>query len=315
MKSIKLLLSFIVPILLLSIFNACSKEQNIRQSNTSKFMDSKTTRDLIAFKTSLHQKSTGNMDLDSAIWHIEGLLNLDNANNTHRFINLIQIKDSIVVVPENGVLTTCQIFQVYSRFQEKIDSILFNNPLFHADIADVHKTIAALKDNSETLIMDASLGEDEILTNYQPFGTTDNWLWHDQLGKCSGGWTGLDARIMLQNRFNNPVGGTPVGYFTDVVMNTAYPYESQFSDPNNPNGHGHMIFTGGSWSPCTCIPYNEMNYYLGTFDFIKADKQPTGKSFSSMTVVTDLIPGGSGGPGFYYYKLYYGIFHNGSNPE
>ncbi|MEI7897185.1 MAG: hypothetical protein WCJ26_09130, partial [bacterium] len=269
---------------------------------------------LLAFKTALHQKSTGNMAVDSAIWHIEGLLNLDNANNAHRFINLIQIKDSIELVPNNGSLTMEQISMAYSVFQEKIDSAIFVNPLFHADIADVHKTISSLKDNSETLILEASLGEDEILTNYQSFGPTDNWLWHYQLGKCSGGMVGLDARIMLQNRFNNPVSGTPVGYFTDVVMNTAYPYESQFADPNNPNGNGHMIFTGGSWSPCTCIPYNEMNYYLSTFDFIKADKQPTGKSYSSMTVVTELIPGGGSGPGFYYYKLYYGIFHNGINP-
>ncbi|MDP1623689.1 MAG: hypothetical protein Q8M08_15290 [Bacteroidales bacterium] len=301
---------------LFGTFQACTKEKSKPvASNEKNTQDARITRILLAFKTNLLQKSTGSMEMDSAIWYTEGLLNLDNANNTHQFINAFSIKDSMSVVPMNGSITIDQINEIYSAFQDKIDSAIGSNSTIKADAVDIYVSPTILKDGSETFYLDATIGEEVIETNYQPFGPNDNWYWYMQAGRCTGGGTPYDARILLQNRFNNPVGSSELGYFTDVEWAYLQPYA--YPDPSNPVG-GYMIFANGLYNPLTCIGYQELNYYLSVFDYLINDNLVPGKSFSHVNVKRDVIltpPPNPPLPDIYAYWMYYGVFHEGVPPD
>jgi len=309
MNSLKTIFILLIPLLFIGTFTACTKEKaKPVTSNGINSQDARTTRNLQAFKANLLQKSTGNMEMDSAIWHIEGILNLDNANNTHKFINTFSIKDSVSVVPTDGSLTTDQIYEIYAAFQNKIDSVLGTNSALKADLLYVYSPATSLKDNSQQFNLEASIGMDASQPNYQPFGPTDNWFWEYHAGRCTGGGTPWDARMLLQNRFNNPPNGIPVGYFTSVVLISVVPF--YYPDENNPVGE-YMIFANGISDPITCIGYQELNYYLSVFDYLKNDNQPAGKSFCYVNIIKDVIVG-SPLPLFYNYYMYYGVFHAGS---
>jgi hypothetical protein len=58
--------------------------------------------------------------------------------------------------------------------------------------------------------------------------------------------------------------------------------------------------------PMPCIDFNELNYYLSKFDYIKSINQPPGKTFKSVTVLDDQIPNYT--DNFWHiYNLYYGV--------
>lgn len=313
MNLLKTIYLFLITMLLFGSFQACTKEKSKPGANNEKnTQTARITRNLLDFKTNLLQKSTSSMEMDSAIWHIEGLLNLENANNPHKFINTISLKDSMSVVPINGSITMDQLNEVYSAFQNKIDAATGNNSTIKADAVDIYVSPTILKDGSETFFLDASIGEEVIETNYQQFGPNDNWYWFLQAGRCTGGGTPYDARILLQNRFNNPVGSSEIGYFTDV--NWVYIAPNYYPDPNNPVG-SYMIFDDGRYNPLTCIGYQELNYYLSVFDFLKMDNQPVGKSFSHVYVEREVAVGSPPPPQFYAYWMYYGVFHPGLPPQ
>ncbi len=313
MNSLKTIFTLLITFLIIGTFPACTKDKaKFDTNNVTITKDARITRNLLAFKTNLLQKSTGSMVIDSAIWHIEGLLNLDNANNTHKFINTISINDSAVVVPVDGSISTYQISAIFSAFQNTIDSATGNNATIKADAVDVYSSPSFLKDGSLIFYLNAAIGDEVTETNYQPFGPNDNWYWAMQAGRCTGGGTPYDARILLQNRFNNPVRSSEIGYFTDLEWAYLQPYA--YPDATNPVG-GYMIFANGNYSPLTCIGYQELNYYLSVFDYLKNVNQISGKTFSHVNVERDVVNVTPPVPDIYAYWMYYGVFHEGLPPE
>ncbi|MDP1623412.1 MAG: hypothetical protein Q8M08_13855 [Bacteroidales bacterium] len=313
MNSLKNIIILLISALFIGTFPACTKEQTKPVENKEKkTQDSRITRNLLAFKANLLQKSTGSMEMDSAIWYIEGILNLDNANNPHKFINAFSLKDSMVVIPINGSVTTDQINEVYFAFQNKLDAATGSNSTIKADAVDIYVSPTILKDGSQTFYLEATIGEEDLATSYQPFGPNDNWFWTNNAGRCTGGGTPYDARILLQNRFNNPVGSSEIGYFTDVSWAYLQPYA--YPDPTNPVG-GYMIFANGLYNPLTCIGYQELNYYLSVFDYLINDNLIPGKSFSNVIIKRDVILINPPVPDIYSYWMYYGVFHEGLPPQ
>jgi len=293
-----------------TLFYSCNKKSDITGPSTKESMDSRITRDLLDFKSNMLAKTSGEMGIDSAIWHIEGLLNLDNANNNHSFINSFSLEDSLFVTSTNEMLTMEQIISIYSDFQINITDYLQNYPGMSADLVDVNICSNELKDGNLKVKMSVVIGEPvpqlKSTKDYLPFGETDDWYWYNGYGKCTGGGTPYDASIMLQNRFNSIVVGH--GYFTDIEVK--FVYFLDYPDPDNPN-YSYMIFPYGVFAPppnCTCIGHDEMNYYLSKFDYIKANENPNnGKSYCRSLVLIDVYVGR--GVGYYDYELYYGIFH------
>jgi len=314
---LKNIFSFLVFVCIChTLFYSCNKKSELINNPGTESKDSRITRDLLDFKSIMLTKVSVEMNIDSASWHIEGLLNLDFANNTHSFINSFLLEDSVFVTSTNDMLTMEQIISIYSAFQIFITDCLQNNPGMGADLVDVNICSNELKDGNLKVKMSVVIREPNPQLKstqiYQPFGETDDWYWYNNYGRCSGGGIPYDAVIMLQNRFVSVV--IIRGYYTDVESNTAYPFD--YDDPNNPYGD-HMIFEGGELDPppnCTCIGHDEMNYYLSKFDYIKENQDPNnGKIYSTVVVEKDQFVGR--GIGFHKYIFYFGFYHEGVNPD
>jgi hypothetical protein len=82
----------------------------------------------------------------------------------------------------------------------------------------------------------------------------------------------------------------------------------QYPDTNNQYGD-YMIFeTSGIGEEPTeepCLDYNELNYYLSKFDYIKNYNKPSNKSFKSIYVYDDFALGITYWIRRHFYELYY----------
>ncbi|MCK9618703.1 MAG: hypothetical protein M0R21_12815 [Lentimicrobiaceae bacterium] len=294
------------------VIASCTKEGNnteTRQSAT----DRKVERQILAFKQKLNSnlKTGETMTVDSAVWYMEGLLNYDKANNYHNFKNLIFKKDTLQLpTNNNNSMSMIQISSVYDAYEAFIENeMALLDTTYGVDLVDISVLGSILKDGTITMVMTFSTGVNGSI-NYTLFGVTDFWYWGWNLGKCGayiGQNIGTDAADKLQQKFNNPIMAPIVyGWNSDVVMIEADPI--QYPDINNQYGD-YMIFeTSGIGEEPTeepCLDYNELNYYLSKFDYIKNYNKPSNKSFKSIYVYDDCFLGISYWIRRYYYELYY----------
>ncbi|MBL7111098.1 MAG: hypothetical protein ISS19_04070 [Bacteroidales bacterium] len=265
----------------------------------------------------MNLKISDSLVLDSAVWYLEGVLNLEYANNNHLLENQEFYHATITVLPVEGTLTMEQILNAYIYFSEKLEEINANqsNPAFTYDMIDIHFHEANLKDGAVDLEMTAASGWYST-SNYVLFGGEDYWYWGNGQGKCGNysGYVGTDASDLLQYKFNHPRSVLEPGTFIPTSIEwkdvTGYMYDDQ----NNPGPYcDAMIFyyetsiTPPPGTPEPCLDPDELNYYLSTFDYIKYDQRPVGKTFKNVEIYDDLIPNGTYNM-HHLYTLYYGVF-------
>ncbi|MBL7111096.1 MAG: hypothetical protein ISS19_04060 [Bacteroidales bacterium] len=305
----KLNLCFVIVIMLMAMIS-CQKDQEKQKQQLSK-RDIQVTNQLRDFQRSLFLKSTNPMNLEDADWHIEGLLNLEKAYNYHNFVDLQFQTDSIILVSVNGMISGDQIEQAYAYFTDLLDAYSANQgTAFGFDIIDIYSIETELKDGSVVMYMESTSGE-ELAFNYVPFSEDEYWFWGWNLGGCSGYQGSGDAAQQLQYKFNHPIAVPQGGYFTDVQVETAFGVD--YNDPNNPGPYcDYKIFfyelltPPPPGTPEPCLAYDELNFYLEQFDYIKADKKPPSKTFKCVEVIDDIIPNGTYNR-IHRYDLSYGI--------
>ena len=229
--------------------------------------------------------------------------------------NIDFYKDSTYVIPENGILTMEQINVAYLYLNTKINSLicLQTDTLYKINVIDIDMRETNLKDGTISLVMSLSGGFGTINGNYFPFASTDWWYWGFDYGKCGdyqGQSVGLDATDVLETKFNHPLIVPDPGFFTNVISTTAFPWE--YSASNNPGPSSYyMMFYYSSPTPIPppCLSPEELNFYLSTFDYIKADKRPSASLvFCNVDVIYDVIVNMTPDNGFHKYELYYGNF-------
>jgi hypothetical protein len=299
------------------IFASCSKD-GVDNNSQSPSETNKTTQKLISFRQDLFSKNGGSMTSDSAEWHLEGLLNYEQANNTHEFIQVEFLYDTLTWPASNGVISYEGLQQVYASVNELAQSMALNNgnPDYTFDVIDLQVIETGLKSGEKDVVVTISGGLPGTTPTYIGFGTDDHWYWGWKAGKCDdflGQYIGRDAAKELQDHFTN----VPFqhSYFVSVVVVLAYPWDQAFQDDNNPFGNS-MIFenTETSAGLTYCVSPEELNYYLSKFDYIKNFLKPIGKTYKTVLVEDDFIPTYSPFPIFHRYKLYYGV-NIGSNPN
>lgn len=253
-------------------------------------------------------KSTNPMTPEDADWHVEGLLNLEKAYNYHNFVDLQFNTDSIILISSNGMISGEQIEQAYSYFSSLLDSYSANQgTTFGFDIVDIHSTESELKDGSVTMYM-VSVSGDELAYNYVPFDQDEYWYWGWNMGGCNEYSGTGDAAQKLEYKFNHPIAVGEPGYFTSDQTEYAYYYE--YDDFSNPGPYGdYKIFCYDAYFPPIdepCLSPEELNFYLSTFDYIKADKQPPNKTFKCVSVTPTVGYGTE--IRTHEYALTYGVF-------
>ena len=312
---------FIICVIAIFAFSACKKE-NTGDVNYTPQTDSQNIKALIlGFKDKLDNnlKDGTAYEADSAVWYVEGLLNYEQANNAHNFSGLEFYKDSVLLNATNGEIPIQELNDAYAYFDGVIASILeqANDPLLNIDLIDVSISETGLKDGSAEMELVVSTGRG-ISTNYTLFEEDEDWYWGDDLGACGENTSNevKDAADTLEYLFNHPNSVGQGGWFTSVdtiwLDGGGYPDNGY---PGNPGPYCNtMIFY---YFPHTyvdppCLGYEELNYYLSKFDYIKADAQPTGKTFKSVDV-WDMSFGNPPNGFWHWYIMYYGVLSEDPN--
>ena len=205
------------------IFASCSKDQVNNEPKTDSI--NKTTRQLMNFRQDLFSKNGGSMATDSAEWYLEGLLNFEQANNTHEFAQLQFLYDTLAWPESNGEITMENLQQLYANVNQIAQSMALQNgsPDYTFDIIDLQVIETGLK-SGETAVKVTLAGGLLIPTPiYMQFDPTDFWKSGHLLGKCdifNGQFIGRDATTELEHHFKGLY--TYPSYF--VSFNSAYAY-------------------------------------------------------------------------------------------
>jgi hypothetical protein len=309
----KLIFIFVVAVF---VITACKKENTGEMKTPPMNSSQKTEALILAFKDKLDNnlKDGTTYMADSAVWYVEGLLNYEQANNAHNFYGLEFYYDSVLLNASNGEIPIQELNDAYAYFNDVIASILeqANDPLLNIDLVDVSLVETGLKDGSVEMELVVSTGKGTSI-NYTLFPDSADWYWGNDLGACGDNTSNeiADATDKLEYKYNHPIAPGQGGWFTGVVSVEVnyYGYED-LSSPGNPGPYcDAMIFY---WDPGVygvddpCIEHEELNYYLSKFDYIKADNQPTGKTFKSVDVWWSQVYNYY--DSFYhFYTLYYGV--------
>jgi hypothetical protein len=294
------------------IFASCSKD-GVDKDSLSTAETNKTTQKLISFRQDLFSKNGGSMASDSAEWHLEGLLNFEQANNTHEFIQVEFLYDTLAWPASNGVISYEGLQQVYASVNELAQSMALNNgnPDYTFDVIDLQVIEAGLKSGEQAVVVALSGGLLGTIPTYTPFDLTDYWVSGGLQGKCdiySGQFMGRDATTELEDHFKSPY--TIPSYFISVDTFYAHAFENEATD--NPYGD-YMMWMENSNHSNNCLSPGELNYYLSKWDFIKNKYKPANKTYCSVDVEWEIITGKSG-EGEFVYILKYGV-NIGSNPK
>lgn len=199
----------VLYLLALVLFFGCQKEKPEPTQGLALVNTSAVTKRLIAFKQNLQSKSNEALAADSAEWYLEGLLNLELANNTHEFGDVDFFHDTIALTVTDGQISLDELSMLYTSIDAWAEALQqqSGNEDYTFDIVDLNIETTGLKSGTQNLIVTLSGGGLGTGLNYTPFGTTDYWYWGYGLGKCGeySGYIGKDASTELQRKFRNPI--------------------------------------------------------------------------------------------------------------
>lgn len=295
------------------IFASCSKER-VDNDSQSAAETNKTTQKLISFRQDMFSKSGGSMTSDSAEWHLEGLLNFEQANNTHEFIQVEFLYDTLTWPASNGVISYEGLQQVYASVNDLARSMALQsgNPDYTFDVIDLQVIETGLKNGEQAVMVSLSGGLPGTIPTYMPFDATDYWESGGLQGKCdiyAGQFMGRDATTELEDHFRGPY--TIPGYY--ISVDTFYAHAFDNEDPDNPYGD-YMMWMENKNHSNNCLSPGELNYYLSKWDFIKNKYKPVNKTYCSVDVELDVIVFPNSSEEFHTYILKYGV-NIGSNPN
>jgi len=294
---------------------SCQKDKAEIKDESIKRDATKITKQLQAFKQNLQTKSGETMVADSAEWYLEGLLNLEQANNTHEFGDVDFFHNTFTLTVTNGQISLNELNGLYTTIDAWVETLKqqSGNEDYTFDVVDLAFQETGLKSGEKNLVVSLSGGLLGTIPNYYPFGTSDYWYWGYELGKCGGfsGYIGKDASTELQRKFRNPIAVPGPGYFTSIETISVTPgVDNIFDDPENAPYDGYMIYSqsGSSGEFDQCLSPSDLNYYLSKFDFIRNTKNPPNKQYKTVDVIATigLVPY----PNWLHvhiYTLYYGV--------
>jgi hypothetical protein len=292
---------------------SCQKDKAEIKDESIKSDATRITKQLQAFKQNLQSKSGETMAADSAEWYLEGLLNLEQANNNYVFGDVDFYHDTLTVSVTDGQISLEELNNLYTTIDAWAETLQqqSGNEDYTFDIVDLNLETTGLKSGTQKLVISLSGGVLGTGLNYIPFGPTDYWSWGSWAGKCGdfSGYLGKDAATELQYKFRNPIRVPGPSIYTSVEIVVVIPgFDSEFYDPNNAPYDGYMLYRESEDADFErCLSPSDLNYYLSKFDYIKNMKQPDYKQYKTVNVNYMFDIGADYWIQEHKYSLYYGI--------
>jgi hypothetical protein len=310
-------LKYLTLLLIPLFFISCDKEED--KTTTSEKTLPAIEQKLINFKEDLTSASKDEIiyTIEEAEWNLEGLLNYEEANNENNYHGLEFVHDVYQVSLTNGGISNTDLLEAYNYFLTKITGITQDETLF-SDVVDLVIVEPESKDDAVDIEMVFSYGSSVAIYNYYQFEENEDWKLGFDWGPCGYNTSteNSSAEQQLEYKFNNPINVGISGFYTNNGYTEAYPNEFP-EDYNNPD-YDEILEEGRCWiiaDYCTsndCLSYEELNFYLNYFDYIKNEKVPSDKTYKSVSVETTLRLGGkkSGKDTYWchYYRIFFGTF-------
>jgi hypothetical protein len=330
------------------IFFACSKDRiegkmpkqtssniaNITQS--SKVNDDETIIRINEFKQRLQQEEYSHgsfrggepMTKETAVWNIEALLNATYSESDKTYA-LMDVKTSTISMPiSNNQVSDATMLSVYNNAKQSLVTqfTVLNKSNRHVILLDVNVENITSTQVDLTVTSIIGYGTSSLvkpLTCTNVFGSTDDWKWGFQGGKCENPVLGLDATDKLEEAANltSPLNSGHI-YYTNiekVIIDVTKQQPKNLINPNDvlpkDNHRDYLVYKTyeaiamPNFEETACIDDADMNfYYCNLLDIINF-ATPTGKTFVSV----DVIPKNIGQVGFGSRRhdgiIRYGISH------
>lgn len=321
----KLLLVILLATLVL-IINSCQKDnestsQNIKaENNLNKILEFRNT-----ILNAGHLKSGQEFTIDEVVNNYEGSINVTYGSASFNFEETYQHLFTIKLALNSNEKISLQ--EASDKYFASIDSIR----AFYQSIEKESKQLIVADvellrtDKSEIeLLIAPVVGIPPI--NLFTFGPTDYWEWGMGNGKCGGYenpiYEGHDAAEQIENKVHARK-SVPAGNYTyaNVVTPWIYSDADEFLNPNDPvygdNNRDFLLYGNfGSWPNCnTCIPPNDMNFYLLGTETVINQLVPVNKNWIFIDLIGDYLYV-QGGYYVHRIKVTYGdLLYTGETPE
>lgn len=278
------------------MLSSCNKEkQNQIVQNTDEEVawtkeDLRIQNSILDFQDKIKNNTFKNgetLELDSAVWYLEALLNFNYSTPDSSFVNLtIDTTFEFDMPVNNGEVYFEVIAEAAFEMEDHIVGFLnaMPNSVKFLIAADVSIKDNEFKDGTKTITIVSGYGSEYIdhPNWYIPFGENDYWQHGFDWGGCeTNSAIDSDAARQIQYKINNPNYSStdpfPVGYVininSQVVTADLYPADNY----NNDNWLDFLMYyeddalgaNGIYKSIDGCLEPEEMNFYLqGTLDVI-----------------------------------------------
>jgi hypothetical protein len=277
------------------MLSACKKDhQNQIVQNTGEEVywtaeDLKIQNNILSFQDKIKNnsfKSGETLELDSAVWYLEALMNYNYSTPDSSFVNLTVDTTFEFNLPVNDDLVDfSNLSEAAFAMEEHIVNYLNNMPnsIKFMVVADVHIKDDDFKSGSKTLSITTGYGSEYIdnPSAYTPFGENDYWLYgYPFFGGCeTNNATSSDAAEEIEYKINNPnvswddpypAGSYVVNVGIQTIESWSYPNPDDDQEDNWLDYLMYAEVDNNILFADLCLEPEEMNFYLqGTLDVIE----------------------------------------------
>ncbi|MBU1010954.1 MAG: hypothetical protein KKD74_12545 [Bacteroidetes bacterium] len=257
---------------------------------------------LLEFKTTLHSdlKSAEVFDLDTAVWYIGTMFNVEKAYTTEPFRRVRRDTVSYQIDLNNdGLVTVSDMNNLYNHMIADLQN--FDEEINDPDVLPVYGNLRIIQTAQNYAILRMTYGWGIYYTYpYDPFYSDDNWRYGNMIGRCDGtGQWQSDGGQELELRLNDPYFEYPTpGSFVNPVFRDIPPktYPDIYIEHPQPDSVDYLIYYQVTSGFLGCLEYDELEFYLTkmhqiiyTFDdtYLPNNdslfgKRPRGKFFESI---------------------------------
>ena len=292
MKKMRLISGMAVSaiIVLVLIFNSCSKQEDLMQNTetTATMKDytiynkiSSFTEKMDYYKNNNMYKSGESIEVDSALWLMEGAMNLTYGFPFEEYGEFTTGTDLLTISKNSvGEIDMDEVAVKYEELIEKARVLYYSSGYEEKGLMVLNMEKQAEDDNEVIFGIETVTGNKN--NDPWPFGQGENWWYGELGGGCEGNTqTGSDAAHELAKKY-------PTLYFNECIA-IAGPKtvgvkggESWLRRPNDPmdNQYDYYIFcVKDNVEPFVleddlCLLANEMSTYYYYLDYVISDLAP-----------------------------------------
>jgi len=262
----KLLYLLFVSAAILIVAQSCKKDVVFNEQKDNLLYTPEAMRiykQLVNFKYNLDNPTRDNqsMTVDSAVWYLEALFNVNNAFADSTFGYLISDTSYYQLsINDSGLIELSDISLVYDLMVLDLNNILnqINNDVKFLYAGNLENN--GINGSTLNLLLFNNIGIN-ILAMYEPFEEEDDWRYGNGLGKCYIPGFTSDAVQELEWRLDHPYFASPIPGNTWISQQIKDAWWWEYPINNNPYGDYRIFYDGVSQEP-PCLENYMLDYYL-----------------------------------------------------